>query len=343
MHIIKRYSLLILSLILLSACTLDGKIQKTHFVNLAPFSENVTAMASKLDYGFEQIRALHTKWYFQDNSSELKRLLNLENLVSQEIHFIVNYSSQIVFLSESNLSITEKTTKLSRFINAMYSRYSNSKTLSISPKKQQEIIARIQKQEKFLPALRAAQPFIDELARYANRLLDQLKKAETNLAVYQNNKIETENSHLKSLILSLKKNEIEFSKAVVLLNNYDNGSKAALVKLKKANSFLGESLLNTKHSLTKKQIALLKKHLLTRLTENTNFFRQIEPSFNRYVLALKELARLVREHDAEIRETRLIFISFASAHRKMSSGLVKPAEWFELKDTPKLLLNLLPF
>ncbi len=343
MRIIKQLSLIFLPLALLSACSLDGKMQKTLYINLAPFSENVTAMASKLDYGFEQIRSLHTKWYFQDNSPELKRLLNLEKLVSNEVHFIVNYSSQIVFLSESNIPITEKTKKLSRFIDDMYSRYSNSKSLAISKKQQQEIITNIKKQEKFLPALRAAQPFIDELARYANRLLDQLKKAENKLAVYIENKIERDNSHLKNLILSLKQNEVVFSNAVVLLNKYDNGDKTTLAELKKSKALLGESLIKTKQSLTKKQIALLKKHLLHRLTENTSFYKQIEPSFNHYVLALKELARLVREHDAEIREIRLIFISFASAHRKMSSGLVKPAEWFEIKDTPKLLLNLLPF
>lgn len=334
---------LILSLVLsLAACSLDGKFEETQQINLAPFSENVTAMASELDYSFDNIRSLQTRWYFDVNSPKLKRLLNLEKLITNEIRFIVEYSSRIVYLSESNLPMVEKTTELSLFIKKMYARYANSKTLTITAKQKSDIIASMTQQEKFLPALRAAQPFINELSRYVNRMLDQLKKAEKNLAFYLDKKIDTENKHLKSLILSLKKNEVEISNAVVLLNNYENGNDLAFDELKKSRVLLQQSMINTKKELSESQIGLLKKHLLNRLTENTNFFKQIEPSFNRYQLAQKELSSLVKEHDTEIRKIRLIFIAFASAHRKMASGIVKSAQWFDIRDTPKLLLKLLP-
>jgi len=340
---LNRKTLLLFSVLTLSACSLNGKFEETYYINLAPFSENVTAMASELDYGFDKIRSLYTKWYFEDNSLKLKRLLNLEKLVTNEIHFIVEYSSRIVYLSESNKTMLEKTTELSHFVEKMYSRYSNSKTLTISTKQKNNIIIDIKKQEKFLLALRAAQPFINELSRYVNRLLDQLKKAEKNLALHHNKNIEADNHHLKTLLQSLKKNEINITNAIVLLNNYDNGNELAINELKKSKVLLEQSLIQTKTSLTSNQVALLKKHLLNKLTENTKIFKQVEPSYNRYLLAQKELARLVIEHDAEIRQTRLIFIAFSSAHRKMASGIVKPAEWFNVKETPKILLKLLPF
>ncbi|MFV2061219.1 MAG: hypothetical protein ACC653_11100 [Gammaproteobacteria bacterium] len=338
-----KHILFILILTFSSACsTFDGKFKETHQINLAPFSENVAIMANELEYGFDKIRSLHSKWYFDLNSKKIKRLLNLEKLVTQEIHFIVDYSSHIVYLSESNKPMIEKTTKLSRYVKQMYTRYQNSKTLVLTEEQKDTFIENIKKQDDFLTALQTAQPFINELARYANRLLDQLKKAENDVAYSQYAKIDSENEHLKALILSLNKNEKEISNTIVLLNQYENGSKSAFKKLKKSKILHQQSIIQTKDSLTKNQIGLLKKHLLNELTENTNYFTQLEPSYNRYILAQKELLRLVSDHDAEIRKTRLVFITFASAHRKMASGIVKPAEWFNIKEAPKLLLKLLP-
>jgi len=322
--------------------SLDGKFEESHHINLAPFSENVTAMAGELQYGFDQVRGLRTKWYVEANSIKLKRLLNLEKLITNEIRFIVKYSASIVFLSESNIPIDEKNKQLARFVSDMYKRFSNSKTLSIPNQQKNEIITNIKKQKKFLSALRATQPFINELARYANRLLDQLKKAEKDLAFHISDKIDANNNHLKILIKTLKKNEIEISNAIINLNNYEQGDKSAFVKLKKSNILLKKSLIKDTKSLTTNQISLLRKHLLTKLTENTNFFKQIKPSFIYYLKTQEELVKLVKDHDSEIRKTRLVFITFASAHRKMASGVVRAAEWFDIRDTPKLLLKFLP-
>ncbi len=338
-----KYSLFLFLVLIASACsTFDGKFEETHQINLAPFSENVVIMANELEYGFDKIRALRSKWYFDLNSHRMKRLLNLEKLVTQEIHFIVDYSSHIVYLSESNKPMIDKTTELSRFVKKMYTRYQNSKTLVLTDEQKTSYIENIKKQDNFLSALQAAQPFINELARYATRLLDQLKKAEKDVAYFQYTKIDSENNHLKTLIQSLNKNEAEISNAIVLLNNYKSGSKSGFSKFKKSKILFEQSIIKSNNSLSKNQIGLLKKHLLNELTENTHYFKQIEPAYNRYILAQQELLRLVTEHDAEIRKTRLVFITFASAHRKMASGIVKPAEWFDIKESPKLLLKLLP-
>ncbi len=337
-----RNAILLFSFVFTSSCSLGGKFESTEHVNLEPFAENVAVMASELSYGFDNIRSLHSRWYFDLSSAKVKRLLNLEKLVNNEIYFIVEYSNRIVFLSESNLPINKKTAEIARYVSKMHARYANSQTLAISEKQKEIILSEIQKQQKFLPALRAAQPFIKELARYGNRLLNQLKKAERELGFYQNKKIESENEHLKKLIQSLAKNEKHITNAIVLLNEYAAGNKKALSNLKKSKILLKQSLIQSKKSLSKNQIALLKKHLLNRLTENTSYFRQVEPSYNRYILAQQELSSLIVEHDAEIRKSRIIFITFASAHRKMASGITKPAEWFNIKESPKLLLNLLP-
>ncbi len=337
-------SIILTSVLFTSSCSsLGGKFESTEHVNLEPFSENVSVMASQLSYGFDKVRSVHSRWYFDLNSIELKRLLNLEKLVNNEIYFIVKYSNRIVFLSESNIPITQKTSEIARYINKMYSHYANSKTLAISEQQKEIIITEIKKQQEFLSALRAAQPFIRELSRYGNRLLDQLKKAERELGFFQNKKIESENGHLKTLMLSLAKNEQDISNAIVLLNDYEAGTKKTLKTLKQSRILQEQSLIQSKKSLSKNQVALLKKYLLNKLTENTKYFRQIEPSYNRYILAQKELSNLIVEHDAEIRKSRMIFITFASAHRKMASGITKPAEWFNIKESPKMLLNLLPY
>jgi hypothetical protein len=343
MLLYKKFILFVFIALISSACsTFNGKFEQTHQINLAPFSENVAIMANELEYGFDKIRSLHSKWYFDLDSQKMKRLINLEKLVTQEIHFIVDYSSHIVYLSESNKPMIEKTTELSRYVKQMYTRYQNSKTLVLTEEQKTTFIENIKKQDNFLSALQAAQPFINELARYATRLLDQLKKAEKDVAYFQYAKIDSENKHLKKLIQSLNRNEAELSNAIVLLNNYKSGSKSDFNKFKKSKILSAQSIIQSKKSLSKNQVGLLKKHLLNELTENTNYFKQVEPAYDRYIMAQQELLRLVTEHDAEIRKTRLVFITFASAHRKMSSGIVKPAEWFDIKEAPKLLLKLLP-
>ena len=41
-----------------------------------------------------------------------------------------------------------------------------------------------------------------------------------------------------------------------------------------------------------------------------------------------------------IAKVRLILLVWARAHQKMASGIVDPADWFDIKDTPAMLIQL---
>ena len=65
----------------------------------------------------------------------------------------------------------------------------------------------------------------------------------------------------------------------------------------------------------------------------------LENDYNRYIRAYKELDRLIEEHDEELRKVGIVITAWARAHKRMSQGKSMPAEWFDLKDVPKLILK----
>ncbi len=67
---------------------------------------------------------------------------------------------------------------------------------------------------------------------------------------------------------------------------------------------------------------------------------EIEPDWIHYRATHLELDDLYKDAQYEIRQIRLITLVWIRAHQKMASGIVSPAEWFDISDAPAMLLKM---
>ena len=81
------------------------------------------------------------------------------------------------------------------------------------------------------------------------------------------------------------------------------------------------------------------KHLMKTLEIIDTIWNQIEPDWELYRNIHLELDRLYKQLINETRRVRLITLVWLRAHLKMASGTTSPAEWFDTKETPSILLK----
>jgi len=90
---------------------------------------------------------------------------------------IINYSMEVVTLSQSSKSGPEQAQALAEYVEEVINLSAEQKEvpLKVSKKSINEILNDIRAQEDLLAALRAAQPIIDEVGRVAADFIDEYK------------------------------------------------------------------------------------------------------------------------------------------------------------------------
>ena len=79
-------------------------------INLAPFAENAVSIVSDIEYGLSKARAVHIRPFIGGEAAEAYRMQ--WNRINRYLRGIVAYSVQIVTISESGISDTEKSVSL---------------------------------------------------------------------------------------------------------------------------------------------------------------------------------------------------------------------------------------
>jgi len=328
---------------LLPACSninLQSKFKPASDVNLQPFSDQVNYMVTGLDYAFEFRRSLYLKAYASRKNEDVQQLLLLEQELTKLLRSISNYSIKLVELSSSGLPDNEKNLKLAKFIDVSR-KQAISRTnikLHLSEDEVSSTIREIKSKDNYLDGLLAAQPLIDESAQYGARILDELKRRERMVEKYLTTAIEQQHKPFLQFNINVREQQKAVVKAIQLFNDYEKGDEAALAKLKMTGFFMGKEITQYK-KLNTKQKKRLEQHLLGRMAVFEDLTTKLESDYNRYIRAYKELDRLIEEHDNELRKVGIVITAWSRAHKRMSEGRTVPAEWFDLKDVPKLILK----
>ena len=88
---------------------------------------------------------------------------------------------------------------------------------------------------------------------------------------------------------------------------------------------------------TKKDLRAIGEHLYARSDSIHVVQTELQPFWDEYRAAHKEIDDLADQAMERIAKVRLILLVWTRAHQKMASGTVDPADWFDIKDVPALL------
>ncbi len=337
-----RYSLIgiFVLLTLISGCTsMEGKFTHSKSENLGPFATQTIAIVGESDFGFTERRAVYIRKYAIKGSAstEAEQFFSDTAAADRLFRGIIEYSMKIVALSESGKSQEEQIEAYATYVQGF--RAESVKKIGGTTDDQQELVAKIREQDKYLDALQAAQPLIDGVTQYGEQLLADIEIS-TEAAVDKIEKEIDEDSEelIKYTVLLVdKRNSLLLGLRYIY--EYENGDNTALERLIESNIIRSKEL-KLKKDLTEKELREVEDHLVARLESLTAVAAKIEPDWIRYRETHLELDNIHSQVLFEVRQARLALLTWERAHKLMSSGKSDPAEWFSLADAPGAILKM---
>ena len=137
---------------------------------------------------------------------------------------------------------------------------------------------------------------------------------------------------------TLKAQSDAILEAFVLLHAYESGDNTALAELRQSPAIRNKQLV-AKSKLNKNEIIALEAYLLEQLQYRRSMEWQLVEELELYFKTQAELDKLYDAELVKLSKVQLAMILWARAHQKMASGVTNPAEWFDIKDAPALLLK----
>jgi len=317
------------------------KFTPTTRENLGPFADQTITLMTRSHSIFRQDRAILTRSYIDKDSPEVQELNQLSEKVDRLLRAIIAYSIEIVTLAESQKQETEKAIALADYIDALRNSASEEQRAGsiISEERYQEILKTIREQEKLLEALAAAQPLINESARYGNVLLSRMDRQLMYFALSTEIVIDDDNQFINEFKNTLEAQKESIIKGLQLVHDYIHGDPTALDKVL-ADIFVVPAYLVPDGKMTVMDVRAIRNHLVEELKSVQEISATIEPDYTLYRDTHDELDRLVELIDKEIGHTRIAILVWSRAHLKMASGITDPAEWFDLTNPQGELFNL---
>jgi hypothetical protein len=307
-------------------------------IDMTPFAENTINLVMDIKHGMNSQMMVYNREYADLPAVTQYRTSWLS--YRPILRGIAAYSIAIVTLSKSNLTETQRSDKLAEFLDKLLRPVAKNpdSNFIISEEDLDTMLANVRGQKNFLDALNAAQPLVDEIARFSQEFLDNMK-TRLNVAraeVVQRAKSDHEASRKFYKVL-IESQNFTFGD-LVLLRDYRAGyDKDALAKLLERDPQLTEILPAGKEA-TLEDITALEDRLLYRLERIRGLTEQVQPDLELYRNKIYELDELWRHSSENLAKTRITIIIWSRAHRGLGQGITDPAK-FDIMGVAKRALS----
>lgn len=305
--------------------------------NLAPFADYTISTMLTTDYGFTEDKTFFIRPYIDYDSQMFQQHDQLNLGMNDFIDSLIEYSVDLVTLSESIKTDAEKVEAYADFVETLRQKILTKTEITSS--QLDEILSEIRRQPELLGALRSAQPLINAAARYALIQFSVLQKRLYQLAIAIEKKIAEDHRPFTNYARTHSYKRDAVLDAFAALNDYETGSDTALNDLKRSTAIRKDNLVAGDH-LSEDQILELETHLFTELRKLNDIEEQLEDDKSAHLAIYRELQAIYNEEVQKIYNAGVAVLIWSRAHHKMATGVADPAEWFDIKDAPELLLNV---
>lgn len=310
-----------LILLMLAGCApLTGRRR----ANLLPFAENTLAIAGDIRAGIAEVRPIYIHNHIQGPA--VRQYQEEWDKARRIWRAIIAYSVEIVTISESRVSNSKKAQALADYIVDLReaTAYEPWPEPHLSKEEFGEIIENVRARKKFLDALGAAQPIIDEVVHLIDYVSERLLDIELRAADEITASIEKEHAGLLEYTALLKEAKYSLFHNMVLLARYRDGDSTVLDEMFASDPSLLEVIGSRQHISTK-DVQAIEKRLYDRVSAYELIQRQFDPDMELYQRQMRELEDLSRASTETISRIRIATIVWARTHRKMAAGITDPA------------------
>ena len=322
----------------LSGCaTIQKKFTPSTKANIGLFADDTIAMLDGLELDMSRKETVITRRFFNPSESEERNVLALADQTKKGIGRIVNYSITLVSLAESSTNERNRVASYADYIATF--KPNIVKRLDINPRHYDALVEDIREQPDFLSALQAAQPILNRAVMDGIMRLSDLSTAIGALAEKIDGKIEAEYEDIIRYHEKLEDEKFFILSAFETIYDAYRTDAPNLSSLAESGVIWMPEII-PKGRPTQKELREIAKHLQGRMNAMHKVQQEIQPDWEEYRSALREVDNVATATVERINRIRLILLVWVRAHQKMASGVVEPAEWFDINDAPRQAINL---
>jgi hypothetical protein len=334
-----KWVCLLAVILMLSACaSARKKFLGTTEANVGMFADTTLAMVGDPEFGFVRGSAIYIKVFLNLDEEEEKNFVNAMRRAELVMAAMVEYSFTIVNFVESEPEPEGRVRLYAEYISAFEDKVI--KALGLDADHYEAIIEDVRDQKKFMDALKAAQPIINGLGRYMHLALTDMSKALDAWAEKVDKKIDTKYAEVIRYQEDLESEKYEILATMGQLGLAAKGDKEAYKRALAKGTILSKEVIPRGSSASYEELTEIWKYLGERLDGIDRIWKEIEPDWTTYRETHRELDQLISKSKREMTRVRLTTLVWVRAHQKMASGKFSPAEWFNIKDTPAMLIGV---
>jgi hypothetical protein len=313
-----------ISFLLFSAvgCSVFKESQK---LDLTPFANSMITVASEIQYSLFQHRLVTVRK--KANGPKVERLLENVNKLRKIIAGTIAYSIEIVTLEESNLSGSGKSELLAEYVESLERPVMEKPfpQLNLTYERLDEILKDVRSQKKFLDALGAAQPIINEVARVTGELTEETKILldAAYLEITQEWDEEYEGALWATNII--KAHQMATLTAMYYLGEYTGGRQNSLDSVYNYDP-LSKEMFPEGHEFSRADLLEIEKRFIYKMGVIQELKDLFKGDMDEYEEGLLELDNIKQAYNDALRKARNAIILWSRAHYQLSKGVTDPAQ-----------------
>ncbi len=322
--------IVVLMAALMTGCaTFGGKFTSSTQADIGYFTDATVTMMKDANFGFTRGNAIYTREFIAKGEPEESALFKAADDSDKVLKGIVRYSLQLVTISESGRSESERIQQYADYLAQIQGGIQ--KALELPPGHYEGVLRDVRKQKHLLEALRTAQPLITGMGRFMDQTLNQVDAATGVVARKLEKKIDTRYAEVIAYQGALDREKYDVLRALSYIYRTGRKDDSAYKDLMKSQQIRDPKLI-PQGKPTYDQLMAMVKYLMGKFDIMHKIQKEIEPDWQTYRETHRELQRLESQIHQEVKQFRLISITWVRAHQKMSAGKTKPAEWFDFNE-----------
>lgn len=316
---------IVLLVAVVSFCSGCSNFRPQQRLNLAPFAEYTVQLAADIEYGAATTRFRYLREY--RNEPALVAHREYWDRMRELLRGVVAYSVEISTLGASSMSEPDRNVRFADFLDRLIRPVLllDLPEVRFTMDELDQMLANIRGQEKFLDALREAQPFIDELARLADELFDATEDDMANVFATLDAKIAEDNAGPVQTRAALVEAQERIFTGLVGIREYMLTRDTKVLEQIYEEDPEYRSMAKNPMNPTTAEILTMRQSMLAKLQVGIELKELITPDITRYHEQQQELDDIYGAARLQLKKARITVIVWARAHRNLSEGVTDPA------------------
>ena len=325
---------------LLCGCTTyKKKFKNATTANIGFFADSTITMLSDQDMAITREEMLLVRRFLDETAPEEQRVKELNDGLRKVIKELVHYSIEIVNIAETDHPDGSKIEVYADYISKFRDGMLEHGIIDSSAF--DDTIREVREQTEFLIALRKAQPLLNAAIMEAAIEIDSLIEATDTLSQKIDGRIDEDYEDIIRYRQKIEREKFDILTAFEIIYDAFRDDEPSLTSLRESGViWMPEILPEGRPERT--DLENIGEHLKARIDAFAAVQTTLQPDWDDYLSAHRELDRVTDKSIAGAKRARILLLTWVRAHQKMTSGKVDQAEWFNIGTVTKQLIMAAP-